>query len=206
MLFTLGIEFSPDVPSASPLQRLLIDMYKELGDIISIHYGGSNAHDKIEITKGNKKRKEIFTTLLRHYNNTFTDKIKQESYNVFLGIYRPHEHKQLMNEIASKGSTDYYLHNRGYLNNAIQIIPKEKWWYSSLLHYDENLKGDITTLIKTPCSLIYCPFCKKKQQHFDVLLCPHCGCVLQRFLGPLNPQDYYDLSNHCKDTLNVEYK
>ena len=65
MLFTLGIEFSPDVPSASPLQRLLIDMYKELGDIISIHYGGSNAHDKIEITKGNKKRKGAYSEKAR---------------------------------------------------------------------------------------------------------------------------------------------
>ena len=104
MLFTLGIELSPEVPESSPLQRLLIDMYKELGDVISIHYGGSNAHDKIETTKGNnKKRKEIFTTILRHYNNTFNDKVKQESYNVFLGIYRPHDHLYIMNETIAKG-------------------------------------------------------------------------------------------------------
>ena len=57
--------------------------YKELGDVISLQYGGSNAHNKIEITKGNKKRKELFTTILRHYNNTFTDKVKQEAMNVF---------------------------------------------------------------------------------------------------------------------------
>ena len=191
MLFTLGIELSPEVPETSPLQRLLIDMYKELGDIISIHYGGSNAHDKIEITRGNnKKRKEIFTTILRHYNNTFTDKVKQESYNVFLGIYRPHIHQQLINDMAAKGSTDYYLHNRGFLSNSVQMIPPEKWWFHPLCKYEEGLKGDMYRSLTD--SQVFCPSCKTIPQHKDIFLCPNCGAILQRSLAPLDSSLYFE--------------
>lgn len=192
MLFTLGIEFSPEVPSSSPLQRLLIDMYKELGDIISIHYGGSNAHDKIEITRGNnKKRKEIFTTILRHYNNTFTDKVKQESYNVFLGIYRPHIHASITNDQSGKGNNDYYLHNRGYLSDTIEIVPREKWWFHPLVEYEKNMKGDVYKSLCAPCDYVCCPFCKRVPQHKEILLCPHCGSIIQRSLPQLNPDSFY---------------
>lgn len=199
MLFTLGIELSPEVPETSPLQRLLIDMYKELGDIISIHYGGSNAHDKIEITKGsnNKKRKEIFTTILRHYNNTFTDKIKQESYNVFLGIYRPHIHQQLMNDMTAKGSGDYYLHNRGFLSNTVQMIPEEKWWFHPLCEYEEKLKGDIYDSL-TGDGYVVCPSCKATPQRTDIFLCPSCGAILQRSLPALDPSSYYEFKEETE--------
>ena len=108
--------------------------YKELGDVISLQYGGSNAHDKIEITRGNKKRKEIFTTILRHYNNTFTDKVKQEAYNVFLGVFDPMQHSYLLSASNGKTNYDYYLHNHGYADTEpVQILPPQKWWFAPLL-------------------------------------------------------------------------
>lgn len=196
MLFVLGIEFSPNTPDFSPLQQLLVNMwrwiadvmarYKELGDVISLQYGGSNAHDKIEITRGNKKRKEIFTTILRHYNNTFTDKVKQEAYNVFLGVFDPMQHSYLLSTSNGKTNYDYYLHNHGYEDTEpVQILPPQKWWFAPLLAYETGISGDPWKPLRVPGCTDRCPCCSKQSPIHHTLLCAYCGALLRHSLPAL---------------------
>lgn len=70
-------------------------MYEEMGDSISMQYGGSKAH---HATTGKKKGvlaslPELVTSVKRHYANNFTDPQKQNALNLFLGIYQPLKNK-----------------------------------------------------------------------------------------------------------------
>jgi len=65
------------------------NMYEEMGDSISMQYGGSKAHHS---TAGKKKSvlaslPELITSVRRHYANNFTDPQKQNALDLFLGIY-----------------------------------------------------------------------------------------------------------------------
>ena len=70
-------------------------MYQEMGDQISLQYGGSKAHHSVV---GQKKGvlqslPEFFTSIQRHLANNFTDPQKQNALNLFLGIYQPLKNK-----------------------------------------------------------------------------------------------------------------
>ena len=43
----------------------------------------------------------------RYYSNSFTDKIKQDAINLFLGMFKPYQHPFPLWEIGS----DFALHN-----------------------------------------------------------------------------------------------
>ena len=67
-------------------------MYNEMGDSISMQYGGSIAHHS-QLDAG---RKGIFkavpewvTGIKRHLANNFSDPYRQSVINLFLGIYQP---------------------------------------------------------------------------------------------------------------------
>lgn len=170
--------------------------YKELGDVTSLQYGGSNAHNKIEITKGNKKRKELFTTILRHYNNTFTDKVKQEAMNVFLGVFIPTKHAFLNTTNNGKTTYDYYLHNRGYsYDEVVRVVPPEKWWFLPLLTYEQSINGDPWKPLRLSTSTDRCPCCSKKPPTSHTLLCAYCGALLCHSLPSISQDLYYSHSN-----------
>jgi len=64
-------------------------MYDEMGDQISLQYGGSIAH---HAQLGQKKgmfavASELVTSVKRHYANNFSDPYRQSVINLFLGIY-----------------------------------------------------------------------------------------------------------------------
>ena len=117
-LQALGVAGKDDEPlgASSPLLAQLMAMFDELGDRISIQYGGSEAHKKGGIAaSGTKNAKssrlaksgELLTSIKRYYSNAFTDNTKQDAMNVFLGRYVPSETNPLW-ELDS----DYDLHNR----------------------------------------------------------------------------------------------
>lgn len=185
MLFTLGIAQSPETPDTSPLQQILVEMYKDLGDVISLQYGGSNAHDKIDVTRGNKKKKDLLTTLLRHYNNAFTDKVKQESINIFLGVVDPLKHAQIVSITNPKPNYDYYLHNRGYLQNetlAMELSPV--WWQAPLLSFERSLHPDVPCWLRSSSPLL-CTACRRPPLVPTALCCAFCGAPLPRALPAL---------------------
>lgn len=53
------------------------------------------------------QHKELLTSIRRYYSNAFTDRLKQDAMNLFLGYYLPYRHTIPLWEME----TDYYLHN-----------------------------------------------------------------------------------------------
>ena len=121
-LHALSLIPSPVTDSLGAIGTVLLDLYERMGDAISLQYGGSQMHRQV---KGDapppsaspallsalkaKQPKELITSIVRHYQNSFQDTSKQDAYNLFLGLYRPsHRHDGL--HLWELGS-DYYLHN-----------------------------------------------------------------------------------------------
>ena len=53
------------------------------------------------------KHKELLTSIRRYYSNAFTDRLKQDAMNLFLGHYIPTRHPVPLWDLEN----DYYLHN-----------------------------------------------------------------------------------------------
>lgn len=86
----------------------------EIGDQIALQYGGSEAHKKVASAGANSnipgqlgKHKELLTSIRRYYSNAFTDRLKQDAMNLFLGYYLPSQNTTPLWELDN----DYYLHN-----------------------------------------------------------------------------------------------
>ena len=113
-LVVMGIRSSAKLDPSSIIVRMLIDMYVEIGDQIALQYGGSEAHKKVA-SAGEKtnvpgqlgKHKELLTSIRRYYSNAFTDRLKQDAMNLFLGFYVPSQNNLPLWELDN----DYYLHN-----------------------------------------------------------------------------------------------
>ena len=95
-MVVMGIRSSPKLDPSSIVVRMLIDMYVEIGDQIALQYGGSEAHKKVASAGANSnipgqlgKHKELLTSIRRYYSNAFTDRLKQDAMNLFLGYYLP---------------------------------------------------------------------------------------------------------------------
>lgn len=94
-LVVMGIRSSPKLDPSSIVVRMLIDMYVEIGDQIALQYGGSEAHKKVASGANSNipgqlgKHKELLTSIRRYYSNAFTDRLKQDAMNLFLGYYLP---------------------------------------------------------------------------------------------------------------------
>jgi len=112
-LVVMGVRCSPKLDPSSNIVRVLIDMYVDIGDHIALQYGGSEAHKKVTAERSESiagpigKHKELLTSIRRYYSNAFTDRLKQDAMNLFLGYYVPYRHKIPLWEME----TDYYLHN-----------------------------------------------------------------------------------------------
>ena len=112
-LVVMGIRSNPKLDPASNIVRVLIDMYVDIGDHIALQYGGSEAHKKVQAGGAAEpiiplgKHKELLTSIRRYYSNAFTDRLKQDAMNLFLGYYLPFRHTIPLWEME----TDYYLHN-----------------------------------------------------------------------------------------------
>lgn len=78
---------------------MLASMYETMGDRVAMQYGGSNAHKRVHAHTGDNtvrpsssKIPELLTSIRRYYSNSFTDGIKQDALNLFLGYYEPRVH------------------------------------------------------------------------------------------------------------------
>ena len=87
----------------------LMDMYSEMGDRIALQYGGSEAHSKMGQSGSSLKGSgELLTSIKRYYSNSFTDRVKQDAINLFLGHFIPSQSRVSLWELDS----DYHLHNK----------------------------------------------------------------------------------------------
>lgn len=85
-----------NIDSHSPLAQNLMQIYEEMGDTLSLQYGGSAAHNKVfsEMRgqwKATTRSQEIIRSVQRFYRNAYMDPEKQDAINVFLGHFQPQE-------------------------------------------------------------------------------------------------------------------
>ncbi|XP_078256020.1 polyphosphoinositide phosphatase isoform X2 [Rhinoraja longicauda] len=141
-----------------PHDRLFEELYEDHGDTLSLQYGGSQLVHRVKtyrkIAPWTQHSKDIMQTLSRYYSNAFSDADRQDSINLFLGVFQPSEGKSHLWELP----TDYYLHHK---NTVALLSPKRSythWWTPDVLMnlplpYDEvpcteNLKK-MTVIKKT---------------------------------------------------------
>ncbi|CAN4115571.1 unnamed protein product [Withania somnifera] len=101
--------------SHSPIAHDLMRIYEEMGDTLSLQYGGSAAHNKIfsEMRgqwKATVRSQEFFRMLHRFYSNAYTDPEKQDAINVFLGHFQPQEGRPALWELNPNQHYDVTRH------------------------------------------------------------------------------------------------
>ena len=92
---------STATPSADSVAAALMSVYRSMGDVLAMQYGGSQAHHKAEVARdggvgpsGAVARvvnrvasggAKLLTSARRFYSNAYTDADKQEGIDLFLG-------------------------------------------------------------------------------------------------------------------------
>ena len=133
-LYSLGQNDSTKLPSDSPLLRSFVTMFASMGDRLSLQYGGSaaqkrvsNADNKaVESQHAVSSRGELLTSIKRYYSNAFTDRLKQDAINLFLGAFIPLESSIPLWDIES----DYHMHHRKDLpppNSTVMGASRADW-------------------------------------------------------------------------------
>lgn len=91
-LAALNLLPEPRLDTESHIVGVLSELYDLMGDHLALQYAGSVVHKKYQLL-GHRSRmmnssKELFTSIQRHYSNSFTDLSRQTSMNLFLGIHQ----------------------------------------------------------------------------------------------------------------------
>ncbi|XP_041988138.1 polyphosphoinositide phosphatase [Aricia agestis] len=127
-LYALGLIGAPVVEFESDCARLLEGLYEDHGDTLALQYGGSQLVHRIKTYRKtapwSSHGNDIMQTLSRYYSNTFSDAEKQNTMNLFLGLFVPTPGRPALWEYP----TDYYLHHP----ETVVYIPNRrsltKWW------------------------------------------------------------------------------
>eukprot|EP00516_Mucochytrium_quahogii_P003421 CAMPEP_0203756672 /NCGR_PEP_ID=MMETSP0098-20131031/9906_1 /ASSEMBLY_ACC=CAM_ASM_000208 /TAXON_ID=96639 /ORGANISM=" , Strain NY0313808BC1" /LENGTH=1028 /DNA_ID=CAMNT_0050648633 /DNA_START=519 /DNA_END=3602 /DNA_ORIENTATION=- len=163
------IKPSDRIGTDSVISTILMEMYEELGDRISLQYGGSDAHRKggklMSHASSSSRQQAFYTSLKRFYSNAFTDHAKQDAINVFLGMYRPEHHKKNAEGEATEQTAelqgDFYLHNRAAGRNPSYIFQSDaskddKWWVEPLERFVQKVIVPVL-IVEDPRNLkIFC--------------------------------------------------
>ncbi|KAI2543403.1 FIG4 phosphoinositide 5-phosphatase [Homo sapiens] len=141
-LYSLGLIDKPNLQFDTDAVRLFEELYEDHGDTLSLQYGGSQLVHRVKtyrkIAPWTQHSKDIMQTLSRYYSNAFSDADRQDSINLFLGVFHPTEGKPHLWELP----TDFYLHHK----NTMRLLPTRRsytyWWTPEVikhlpLPYDE---------------------------------------------------------------------
>mmetsp|Transcript_29282 Transcript_29282/g.89612 ORF Transcript_29282/g.89612 Transcript_29282/m.89612 type:complete len:1152 (+) Transcript_29282:172-3627(+) len=143
---------------------VLMDLYSTVGDSISMQYGGSEAHRKMAQQRTGRditgttamKHKELLTSIRRYYSNAFTDRLKQDAINIFLGNFRPCDVSAMNDESHDlwELESDYYLHNFRVQRGAVQsmLALRDPWLSNSSSDENEQLTVSIRLTKSKPCT------------------------------------------------------
>lgn len=74
---------------------------------VTLHIFDALSDSPFPFGRHEQQHKELLTSIRRYYSNAFTDRLKQDGMNLFLGYYIPYRHTIPLWEME----TDYYLHN-----------------------------------------------------------------------------------------------
>ncbi|XP_023173380.1 polyphosphoinositide phosphatase [Drosophila hydei] len=109
----LGFVKSAKLEFDSDCVTMLEHLYEEHGDTLALQYGGSQLVHRIKTYRKTaawaSQGNDVMQTLSRYYSNTFSDTEKQQSINLFLGLYKPSFTK--LNQPIWELQTDYDMHN-----------------------------------------------------------------------------------------------
>lgn len=112
---------------------LLESLYEIQGDTLALQYGGSQLVHRIKTYRKTSawtsQGSEVMQNLSRYYSNTFSDQEKQQSINLFLGLYVPYENEN--GEHLWDMTSDYNLHNP--IENNLDKEKQLTMWYSDLI-------------------------------------------------------------------------
>ncbi|XP_047509279.1 polyphosphoinositide phosphatase [Pieris napi] len=134
-LHALGLIAEPVIEFDSDCARLLEGLYEDHGDTLALQYGGSQLVHRIKTYRKtapwSSHGNDIMQTLSRYYSNTFSDAEKQNTMNLFLGLFLPDPNRAAIWEYP----TDYYLHHPEtmvYIPNNRSLT---KWWDDDVIRY-----------------------------------------------------------------------
>jgi hypothetical protein len=140
-LCALGILDSPNLEFDTDCVRMLECLYEDHGDTLALQYGGSQLVHRIKTYRKTapwtSQGNDIMQTLSRYYSNTFSDAEKQNTINLFLGIFTPEENKPQIWEYAS----DYYFHHKPIVDNNKSL---SQWWDKDILKCLPYAYNDLT--------------------------------------------------------------
>jgi hypothetical protein len=140
-LFQMGLRNTPVLDIRSRIVVLMMEMWSQLGDRLAIQYGGSEAHKKVDKggganskTRNLNKHKELLTSIRRYYSNSFTDRLKQDAINLFLGNFVPSERTSDGRGDGCGGGAhlwdldnDQYLHNFNVTTGPVKLKEQLDW-------------------------------------------------------------------------------
>ena len=115
--------------------RMLEEMYEDHGDTLALQYGGSALIHRIKTYRKQSpwtsKGNDIMQTMRRYYSNTLSDAEKQNTMNIFLGIFQPQPHQPPIWE--RDYNSDYYLHHASVKIEASRTLTQ--WWDDNLINH-----------------------------------------------------------------------
>uniref|UniRef100_A0A2K6FWV4 FIG4 phosphoinositide 5-phosphatase n=1 Tax=Propithecus coquereli TaxID=379532 RepID=A0A2K6FWV4_PROCO len=124
-LYSLGLIDKPNLQFDTDAVRLFEELYEDHGDTLSLQYGGSQLVHRVKtyrkIAPWTQHSKDIMQTLSRYYSNAFSDADRQDSINLFLGVFHPTEGKPHLWELP----TDFYLHHK----NTMRLLPTRRRYF-----------------------------------------------------------------------------
>nr|XP_008119240.1 PREDICTED: polyphosphoinositide phosphatase isoform X2 [Anolis carolinensis] len=134
-LYSLGLIDKPNLLFDTDAVRLFEELYEDHGDTLSLQYGGSQLVHRVKtyrkIAPWTQHSKDIMQTLSRYYSNAFSDADRQDSINLFLGVFQPEEGKPHLWELP----TDFYLHQKDTMNLLQTRRSYTFWWTPGVLKY-----------------------------------------------------------------------
>ena len=99
------------------------------------------------------QHKELLTSIRRYYSNTFTDRLKQDAMNLFLGYYVPNLHPIHLWDMES----DYYLHNFHVKASEESLISVKSYEQAFAVDWSDdeehNAKAQSTAPLRQPKSM-----------------------------------------------------
>jgi len=130
-LHALGVLEVPRLETDTDCVRMLEEMYEDHGDTLALQYGGSALIHRIKTYRKQSpwtsKGNDIMQTMRRYYSNTLSDAEKQNTMNIFLGVFLPSFTQAPIWE--RDYNSDYYLHHPvGRYSPSLS-----QWWDNALV-------------------------------------------------------------------------
>ena len=137
-LFEMGIIDAPELDGASTVIKTLLRQYELMGDSLAEQYGGSGLANTMDTYTNRSflaQGRDVMAGMRRFYRNSFTDREKQQVFNLFLGLYLP----SVMHCVIPlwQLDSDYQLHNPPIPRNRAKILLSSiKWWEDPLRRHN----------------------------------------------------------------------